>query len=402
MIQEEGSLITVRILISAGGTAGHVLPALTVLKALESMQPLTSSAEMSSSHPDSARNHRKSESQALFVGERDGMEQDLVTREGVDFEGIQAGALHGVGVTRMVRSVFRLLAGFVRAFKILGRYKPDVVFLTGGFVGVPVSVAAWLRRIPAVVYLPDIEPGLALKVMARLASKVATTTDASAPYIAGRKMVVTGYPVRDLFKQTTAEKARVRFGIGPNEKVVLVVGGSTGARSINRAVIANLQALLAMPELRMIHITGKRDWNEVSNARNGLTPAQQARYLAFQYLHEEMADAMLAADLAVCRSGASALGELPFVGLPAILVPYPYAWRYQKVNAQFLVERGAALIVEDAKLSSELVQVVQSMLNDQAKLGAMRRALLSMGGRDGAREIAQLLLKVAKPVQMMA
>jgi len=307
---------------------------------------------------------------------------------------IQAGAMHGVGGVRMVRGFVRLLAGIAGAFRILNRFKPDVVFLTGGFVGVPVSIAAWLRRVPSVVYLPDIEPGLALKVMAWFATKVATTTEASSQFIARSKMVVTGYPVREVFAQTTREKARAHFGIGLNEKVLLIVGGSKGALSINRAVIASLPAFLEEQDVHLIHVTGKRDWNEVHAAREALTSDLKKRYLAFEYLHEDMAEAMGAADLAVCRSGASSLGELPFLGLPAVLVPYPYAWRYQKVNAQYLVDRGAAVILEDGKLGAELAPLVKQLISDGARLSSMRRALLNMGGRDGAGAIASLLVSV--------
>ncbi|MCL4504694.1 MAG: UDP-N-acetylglucosamine--N-acetylmuramyl-(pentapeptide) pyrophosphoryl-undecaprenol N-acetylglucosamine transferase [Chloroflexi bacterium] len=330
------------------------------------------------------------------------MERDLVTREGVKFAGIRAGAMHGVGPVRMARGFVRMLSGVARAWVILGEFRPDVVFLTGGFVGVPVSIAAWLRRAPVVVYLPDIEPGLALKVMARLAQKVATTTEASAQFIRRDKMVVTGYPVREGFYAATREKARAHFGIGLDEKALLVVGGSTGARSINRAVIANLHGLLGDEGLRLIHVAGRRDWDEVRTARDNLPSQWRERYMAFEYLHEEMADAMAAADLAISRSGASSLGELPFLGLPAILAPYPYAWRYQKVNAQYLVDRGAAVIVEDARLSDAMLSEVKQLLDDPQRLAAMRRALLAMGGRDGARDIAQLLFRIGTGVQQMA
>jgi UDP-N-acetylglucosamine--N-acetylmuramyl-(pentapeptide) pyrophosphoryl-undecaprenol N-acetylglucosamine transferase len=322
------------------------------------------------------------------------MERDLVCREGVDFVGIQAGAMHGVGVWRMLSGTFKLGMGIVKAFALLGRFKPDVVLLTGGFVGVPVSIAAWLRRVPAVVYLPDIEPGQALKVMAKLATKVATTTDASAQFIERKKMVVTGYPVRDIFKRVTREESRAHFGIAPGAKLLLVFGGSKGARNVNRAVTANLPALLARPDVWVMHISGKADWEEVRAVHAQLPADQQARYVAYEYLHEEMAQAMSAADLAICRSGASSLGELPILGLPAILVPYPYAWRYQKVNASYLAERGAAIMVEDGKLQTELLDVVGRLLDDPARLAAMRRSLLNMSGRDGAQQIAQLLLQV--------
>ena len=297
---------------------------------------------------------------------------------------------------RAVKGVLRVIKGTVEALGILGRFRPDVVLLTGGFVGVPVSVAAWVRRVPSVLVLPDIEPGMALKLMARFATKVAATTEASAQFIAHGKMTVTGYPVREVFYAVDRKAARAKLGIGPDERVLLVFGGSKGARSINRAIVGQLDALLTRCVL--IHISGANDWQEVNAAHAALSATQQGRYRVFAYLHEEMADAMAAADLVVCRSGASALGELPFVGLPAVLVPYPYAWRFQKVNAAYLVERGAAVMLEDAKLVASqggLVDVVVGLLDSPATLADMRTAALALSRRDGAAAIAALVCETA-------
>lgn len=321
------------------------------------------------------------------------MERELVCREGIPFESIEAGAMNGVGGFRQLKAAARLTRGTAKALQIVGRFKPDVVLLTGGFVGVPVSWAAWARRVPTLVYLPDIEPGMALKVMAKLANQVATTTEASAQFIPPSKMVVTGYPVREGFGQLSKMQARERLGIPADEAVVLVFGGSKGARSINTAVTQQLDALLKRAVV--VHVTGANDWEAAQAARARLTAEQQARYLAFNYLHEEMAAAMAAADLAICRSGASALGELTYLGLPAVLVPYPYAWRFQKVNAAYLVEHGAAVMIEDATLERELAGTVTSLLSDPARLQALHAASLKLGRRDGAQHIAHVMLKLA-------
>jgi UDP-N-acetylglucosamine--N-acetylmuramyl-(pentapeptide) pyrophosphoryl-undecaprenol N-acetylglucosamine transferase len=322
------------------------------------------------------------------------MERELVSRQNVDFVAIEAGALHGVDWRKQLRGVVRLARGLWQAWRQLRQFKPQVVLLTGGFVGVPVSVAAWLRRVPALVYLPDIEPGLALKVMARLAHKVATTTEASTAFLPPHKMVVTGYPVRDVFLNASQARGRARFNIGQNEKVLLVFGGSKGARNINRAVLAQVQQLLQ--RCVVIHVAGAEDWDEVRAAHAQLPEMAQRRYLVFKYLHEEMADAMAAADVAVCRAGASALGELTLLGLPAVLVPYPYAWRFQKVNAAYLAERGAAVVLPDEKLHEELVHTVTVLLEDDAKRATMRAQSLQLGRRDGAQRIADELLALAR------
>lgn len=324
------------------------------------------------------------------------MEHSLASRAGVPFRAIQAGAMNGVSLARAVGGALRTSRGVFEARRILAEFKPDVVFLTGGFVGVPVSLAAWLQRIPSVVYLPDIEPGQALRVMARFAAKVATTTEASARFLTPDKMVVTGYPVRDVFAAVSREEARWRFGIAHDARVLLVYGGSKGARSINRAVLASLLRLLELAVV--VHVTGANDWAEVSAARAQLPIAQRERYLAFEYLHDEMALAMAAADLAVCRAGASTLGELPYLGLPAILVPYPYAWRYQKVNAEYLAERGAATIVHDEALLDDqqgLLPRISALLSNAEHLNQMRQASLRLGQRDGAERIAALLVEVS-------
>lgn len=324
------------------------------------------------------------------------MERALVEREGVDFLAIQAGGLHGVGAAKAVKNGLRLALGTRRAFGIVRQFKPDVVLLTGGFVGVPVSVAARAQGVPSVVYLPDIEPGSAVKLMTRFATKVATTTEASAAFIPKNKMVVTGYPVRQVFAKVGREAARAKYAIGQNEKLLLVFGGSKGARNINRALTAQIGDVLKL--CKVIHVTGAGDFAEVSAIRESLSAEQQARYAVFAYLHEEMAEVMAAADLAVCRAGASALGELPYVGLPAVLVPYPYAWRYQKVNAEYLQTRGAAIMLADGNLNDEqdgLTAQVSRLLNDTARLSAMRNAALGLARRDGAMEIARTLAALA-------
>jgi UDP-N-acetylglucosamine--N-acetylmuramyl-(pentapeptide) pyrophosphoryl-undecaprenol N-acetylglucosamine transferase len=173
--------------------------------------------------------------------------------------------------------------------------------------------------------------------------------------------------------------------------VLLVAGGSKGARSINRAVLAHLPELLEMAQV--VHISGELDWQEVS-AR--ATELAHPRYHAHPYLHEEMGAALASADLAVSRAGASTLGEYPLFGLPSILVPYPYAWRYQKVNADHLVKNGAALLLEDGRLADELLPTVKSLLQQPARLETMRRAVQALARPQAASTIASLLVDLAE------
>lgn len=332
---------------------------------------------------------------ALFVGSVDGMEGDLVNRASIPFVAIHSGGIAGVGAAQKARSVLALTRGFFEADRLVRSFRPDVTLLTGGYVGVPISVASKFRGVPSVVYLPDIEPGMAVKFMNQFATRVATTTADSARYVPAGKMTVTGYPVREAFFATNRQAGRAHFGIADQDRVVLVFGGSRGAQSINRAVTGALGALLQ--KVTVIHVSGTVGWSEVDQARQALSPGEQARYLIYPYLHDDMTHAMAAADLAVCRSGASALGELPLLGLPAVLVPYPYAWRYQRVNAEYLARRDAAIILEDGDLNNAqggLSETVLNLFSADNRLANMSVAMKSIQTSDGARNIAALLEEV--------
>ena len=294
---------------------------------------------------------------------------------------------------RMPRNLTLLAQGVLASRRLLRSFKPDVLFFTGGYVAAPMAVAS--RGIPSLLYVPDIEPGLALGFMARFASRVAVTAEDSRAFF-GRnasKVTVTGYPVRADLSTWSPESARAHFNLDDQKPVLLVFGGSKGARSINQALTAQLPQLLGLAQV--IHITGQLDWNAVENAQAALPGELKARYHAFPYLHEDMGAALACASLCVSRSGASSLGELPLFGLPAILVPYPYAWRYQKVNADYLVRQGAAILLEDAALNDRLVSTVQALFDQPARLQSMASAMRAQARPQAAAQIAGLLKELA-------
>jgi len=320
------------------------------------------------------------------------MERPMIEKSGVQFTAyheVQAGPLHGVGVFTALGSAFKLLRGMVTAWGIINTHKPEVVVNTGGWAAVPVTVVAWLRRVPVVVYLPDIEPGLTIRSTRALATRIAVTTAESAPYIPAGKMVVTGYPLRQNVMRATREAGIKHFGLDPAKKTVLVFGGSRGARSINIAVIDALPKLLAGGDVQVIHVTGELDADRAETAKN------IAGYHPFAYLHDDMGLAMAAADLCVCRSGASTLGELPYFGLPSILVPYPHAWRYQKVNADYLASRGAALVLPDEQMSDKLVDEIHRLLTSPETLTTMQHAAAALTQGDAAANLVALLQTVS-------
>jgi UDP-N-acetylglucosamine--N-acetylmuramyl-(pentapeptide) pyrophosphoryl-undecaprenol N-acetylglucosamine transferase len=319
------------------------------------------------------------------------MEADLIGRAQLPFTPIPAGQIHGVGLKALV-GMWQSLKGFFAARKIIHRFDPDVLFFTGGYVAVPVALAG--RRIPTLLYVPDIEPGLALKVLARFADRIAVTTNDSRSFLPKHKNVtLTGYPTRPELSTWEPEKARQIFAIKPGLPVILISGGSLGARSINQALLPILPMLLEHTQI--IHISGSTTWKEVEKYQETLKPGIKENYHPFPYLHEEMGAALSIADLVVSRSGASSLGEYPIFGLPAILVPYPYAWRYQKVNADFLVKHGAAVILEDSRLQTELLSTITGLLQDHELLKRMSAAMSSLAQPEAANQIANLILSLA-------
>lgn len=332
----------------------------------------------------------------LWIGGAGGMEKALVERHGTPFDAIPAAGLHGVGLRALPGNLAQLARGTLQARRILSHFKPDVLLFTGGYVAGPVALAG--RRVPTVLYVPDIEPGMALKFLSRFADRIAVTADESRAFFPSSAQVVeTGYPVRPELARWERPAARQALGLQEDLPVLLVFGGSKGARSINRALTAALPRLL--PEMQVVHISGTLDWEETQAAAQVLNgqvePAVAGRYHPYPYLHEEMGAALAAADLVVARAGASTLGEFPMFALPAVLVPYPHAWRYQKVNARYLEQRGAAQVLLDQDLPERLADVVLDLLRNQPRLAAMRQAAAALARPEAARSIARLLIELA-------
>jgi undecaprenyldiphospho-muramoylpentapeptide beta-N-acetylglucosaminyltransferase len=362
-----------RYMVASGGTGGHVYPAVAAAEALAAHDP---------------------QANVYFVGSG-GLERELVKESGVAFaayDEVSAGPVAGVSLPRKLLSLMQYGAGVIQALGLLRRYQPQALLLTGGWSGLPVALAAWLRRVPVMIYLPDIEPGAAIRSLRRLAKQVAVTVPESERYFPDTPTVVTGYPLRAAFKVATREAAQAHFGLDAGRRTLLVFGGSRGARSINRALLDILPDLLA-DGVQVLHVSGTLDWPEVEARRAALPDS--THYHAYAYLHHEMALAFAAADLVVSRAGASTLGEFPYFGLPSILVPYPHAWRYQKVNADWLAEQGAAVRLDDERLGAELLPLIRVLLNDETRLNAMRDCARALARPDGASRLAAALVHLA-------
>lgn len=451
-----------RVLLSGGGTGGHVYPMISVVSALRSKVPPQRTEGQSSVEPDSppasvgcsrqegdhpqhesgpksparrptdVRPNAQPESNPAtarendnavalcYVGQSGNIEEELARQTGIPFRSIESGQIRGRAPWEIFRSLGQMVRGAKQCGEVIRDFKPDVALVTGGYVAAPVAWAAWRSRprVPLLIFLPDLTPGLSIKLTSRLAAAVAVSFAEAAGYFPG-KAVVTGYPVRPELLCADRAQARSMFGLQDDLPVLLVFGGSRGSRSINRALVA------ALPELvqhcQVIHISGQADWAWVADrfglsrspdgVAPGLTPSSMPagsattgrgpalplgeRYHPFAYLNEGMVHALAAANLVVARAGASVLGEFPAVGLPSILVPYPHAGQHQGVNAAHLAQRGAALIVPDEDLPIRLAPTILELLSSPDRLRAMSQAAASLARPDAADNIVQELHKLA-------
>ncbi len=355
------------------------------------------------------------------------MEQQIVARESrLPYRGLPAAALRGRNPLVLSINTTRLASGVAAALVLLRQQRPAAILGTGGYVCVPLFVAAWLLRIPTLIYLPDVVPGFAVRFLARIATLVACSVEDTRAHLNTRTLLVCGYPVRPALQHLQRDACRAAFGLRPDQPVLLVYGGSRGARSINRAIAHLLPHLL--PITQIIHICGREGDEEwLRNAASQLPPALHARYVLAPYLEspplaleEEPAGAQPAgaqqpaipamptmpaafgaADLALCRSGASVLGELPILGLPAILVPYPYV--NQEQNADYLVRHGAAHKLNDAELHPQgepqqhplMRQLVPLLSTEHQQRETMSRQSRSLARPDAARHLADALCGLA-------
>jgi UDP-N-acetylglucosamine--N-acetylmuramyl-(pentapeptide) pyrophosphoryl-undecaprenol N-acetylglucosamine transferase len=338
--------------IAAGGTAGHVVPALAVADALRA-----EGAEVS------------------FVGgER--AEATLVPAAGYELHPITVKALARGHPIRAVRVALTDAAAVVAAWRILRALDPAVVMGAGGYVAGPVGLAAVLRRVPLVLAEADSHLGLTNRLLAPFAKRVCLAFPLEGRE--GPRYLVTGRPVPP--PATDRAAARARFGIGPDETCVLVFGGSLGARSINHAAIE----AFAGARFRVIHAAGERDLPDLE--------APGPHYELRSYI-DNFGEALLAADLVVARAGGS-IFEVAAHGRPAVLVPYPYAAAgHQATNARYMERAGAAIVIPDSEVTAaRLAQEVGSLLSDRGRLAAMGRAAAQIARPNAASEIAREIL----------
>ncbi len=368
----------IRIIVTGGGTGGHTYPALTTIRALQSRFAASGTR-----------------AQFLWVGVAGGLEARICREQHIPFRAITTGKLRRSPtpreLARNVADAFRIPLGVLQAFGIVLRTRPDVVLSTGGYVCVPVGVAAWVLRRPLVMHEQTSTVGLANRILARLATRVLLSHESSAGRLPGRarrRAVVTGNPVRPEVLAGDRVRGVAAYGAEAQPPLVLVTGGATGALQVNDLVAGILPDVL--PYCFMLHQSGEYGFARAREAAAALPGPLARRYRVVDYIHDELPGVLAAADVVICRSGASTTAELTGLGKACILIPLvPTGGDEQRRTASYLAAEGAARMLTgpDAtpeRLRDELMQLLKNP-DERSAMAARARAL---GRPDAAGRVA--------------
>ncbi|MGI6453991.1 MAG: undecaprenyldiphospho-muramoylpentapeptide beta-N-acetylglucosaminyltransferase [Syntrophomonadaceae bacterium] len=362
-----------RIIITGGGTGGHIYPALAIARGIQERVP---NAEI------------------LYVGTQKGMESQIVPKAGFRFTFIDISGIDRSSLIKASQSLARLPLSLWQSFQIIKSFKPDVVVGTGGYVSFPVVLAASYYPCKTFIHEQNALPGLANRCLAKRVDCTLLTFAEAQKFLRTPKICITGLPVRKEFTQVSPTEAKKRLNLCLEAFTVLVFGGSRGANKINQAMLELVEKYHGVP-WQVIWITGETGYEEVKQQLEAnKLDYEDGRIHLYPYMYN-MEDALASSDLAICRAGASTLSELAILGVPAILVPYPYASEnHQEKNAQALANKGAAEMIRDDSLDgATLYKQIEELRMNPDGLRRMSRNIKKEGRPDALNEIIDIILK---------
>lgn len=351
-----------RIVLTGGGTAGHVTPHLALLP------------------------HLLEEGYDVhYIGTENGIERQMMNLPGVTYHAVKSGKLRRYFDWKNFTDPFRVIAGAFQSARLMGKLKPDVCFSKGGFVSVPVVIGAWLHHVPTVCHESDLTPGLANKICSKFAQRIATTFPECAKAL-GEKAVCTGTPMRPQLFSGIREKGLQLAGFSGNRPILMMMGGSSGAQSVNQALRDALPRLLE--HMDVLHLTGKGNVDESLSGLPG--------YRQFEFLSDELPDALACADLILSRAGSNAICEFQALKKPMLLVPYPKGASRgdQILNAESFRQRGLCHVLLQENMTAETLY--DAILQVQADREALVRNLTQAPPADGTLPVLQLIHDVEK------
>lgn len=358
--------------ITGGGTGGHIYPAVAVCEYLK----------------------KDSETKEIFyIGNPDNLEFEIAKKMGYKFLGINISGMPRKISFGLVKWFFQLQSAIVKALFYVKKYKPDAIFGTGGYVSAPALFAGVLGGIPCMIHDSDARPGIVSKYIAPTAKCVSLAFEGSKKFIKSENIHINGNPIREEFKTLSKEEARNRFGL-KNKTTLCIMGGSQGAKSINDAAVQILKKLLADYDLQIIFQTGKKNYEKTLSRLKGIYPEfEKDKNLILKPYFDNMTLVLKASDIAVSRAGSLSLSELCACGIASILIPYPHAAAdHQRKNAQYMVEKRAALYLEDADTTKDtLLIAIEQLLDNEEKLKMVQQNALALAKLEATQNIVSQL-----------
>ncbi len=341
-----------RVIITGGGTGGHIYPALAIAKRIRTAIP---------------------DANILYVGSHYGLEKDILAKENISFKGIHVKPFDRKRFWRRLQAYFLVIVGLIQSFIIVKKFKPDLVIGTGGYVSGPVGLMAEWLRVDTMIHEQNAIPGMTTKKLAKRAKKVLISYKESIPYFKkSNNLFYTGVPVREEFFAYDREKARAKYGLNADDILLLSLGGSNGAALINDLSKDLIDNIAQRKNIKYIHITGKRFYDEYWQGESK-SIEQQANVEVLPYC-DDMPNMLLAADLVISRAGALSLAEFKAVKLPAVLIPSPnVADNHQMFNAKAFEKIGSAIVIDELKFTrKQLLDKILTIIDNPEQLKNMR------------------------------
>lgn len=361
------------IVFAGGGTGGHLFPGIALAEEFQ---------------------NRKAGDRIVFVGTSHGLEARVIPREGFPLEFIKAGGFVGVSRMRQFKTILMTLGALLDSFRILRKYRPDLVFGLGGYASFATVLMGTIMRIPAVILEQNSVPGFANRVLGKFSDAVCVTYQESISSFPRNRTYLTGNPVRERILRGSRTSGLKMFGLDPSKFTIFIFGGSGGASSINRAMVDALQHLLDIrSEVQFLHQTGEKDYDFVRGSYRNFGYYGMVSPFIFQ-----MAEAYAVSDIVVSRAGATTLAEITALGKPSVLIPFPYAAaNHQEMNARKLEKLQAAMLILDRELNGKsLAEAIRQLFRNSEIREKMRQNCRVLGQPRAARKVMEISMSVLR------
>lgn len=365
-----------RVLISGGGTGGHINPALAIAQKIK---------------------QENNENKILYVGTKDGMESDLVPKQGFDFETVEAKFLERKLSFENVKTLVVTIKGVFQAMSIINKFKPDVVIGTGGYVCGPVVLAAAIKGVPSMLHEQNVFPGITNKLLSRVVDKIAISFEEASKYFKYKdKLVLVGNPVRKEVMEANRIESRKKLNLKKNDLFIYSFGGSGGQKSLNDAVIDLIKSIKNKDNIKLLHVTGKRLKDDFDKCLKDNNIELPSNVNVVDYMYDS-ATALSASDLVIGSAGAITIAEITKIGVPSILIPKAYtAENHQEYNAKALEKKGAAIVILESELKERtLVTTIEKIINDTNELPAMSLNSKKLGTLNAEDELYKIIIGLA-------